>query len=222
MINLPHMEEELRRMILDNRKSIRHYISRYCGISCENPARSPRARLSLTRMYMRRNTTYIDGVAGSHGQTQKARSKSARTQTYWHPQPSSRRRLRCFVPRKSVLRLQRPAASALRDAAAPPCGRSFCRRCLLGVRSLSSNFLSGASHVRTWRSDGPGAQTARPQGRVQAVRRGNRARSGLEDFLAWPNHHRMHPGHKREVRDLHSSPQPGAGDGGQKKPRKST
>ena len=150
-------------------------------------------------------------------QTQKARSKTSRAQKYRYPQPSSCGRLRHLVPRESLLRFQRPAASALRDAATPPGGWGFCRGNRLGVWSFPPNFLSGGSCIRKGRPDGSGSQAARPQGGTQAVRPGDRTRADIEVFFSRPDHRRMHPSRAGEVRDYRSSPQPGTGDGGQKK-----
>jgi len=216
MIISPHMERELRRIVLARKPTNADIIAISMLIYCLFQNRS-RPRLFSTTMLMRRNTTYIQLDPRAHGQAQKARSKTPGTATHRHPQPSPHRCLRHFVPRESVLRLQGPTASALRDAPAPPRGRRFYRRCLLDIRGLSPNLLSGTNHIRTRWPNGPAAQTARSQARAQAVRRNNRARPELEDFLSRLDYRRMHQGGRGEVRYHRSSPQPGTGDGGQKK-----
>jgi hypothetical protein len=176
--------------------------------------------LFLTELGMRHNIIYINNAGRSHGQTQKSRPKASRTQKHWYPQPSPRSRLRHIVPRESLLRFQRPPASALRDAATPPGGWVFCRGSRLGVWSLPSNLLSGGSGIRKGRTDGSGSQAARPQGGTQTVRPSDRTRADAEVFLSRPDHRRVHPSRAGEVRRDRSSPQPRTGDGGQKKPRK--
>src|SRR2546428_1631859 len=61
----------------------------------------------------------------SHGERPQDRSETAGTQAHRHAEPIPDRRHRHFVSRESVFRLQRPSASSLRDAAAPPRGRQF-------------------------------------------------------------------------------------------------
>src|SRR2546428_4993546 len=132
MIISPYMEEELRRRGLACKPGNADTMAVKSLYNCFIPYRSS-ARLSLTGAHGRHNTTYIRLVGSSHGETQKARSKTGGAQTHRHPQPSPHRCLRQSVPRESVLRLQRPAASALRDAAPSPRGRRFYRRCLFDV-----------------------------------------------------------------------------------------
>src|SRR5580704_9651875 len=86
--------------------------------------------------HVRHNNTYTIRTEKSNGQTEEARSEAAGTQTYRHAQPSSRRGLRRPFPRESVLRFQRPAAGALRDAASSLRGRRFCRRRFFGLWDL--------------------------------------------------------------------------------------
>src|SRR5713226_2751256 len=216
MIISPHLEGELRRMGLVCKPSNADVVTVNSLYICFGPCRSS-ARLSLTGASVRHNITYIQFVGRSHGQTQKARSKTAGAQAHRYPQPSPHRCLRQSVPRESVLRLQRPAASALRDAAPSPRGRRFHRRCLFDVRSLAPDLLSGTNGIRAQWPDWPATQTARSQGRAQAIRPGNRARPELEDFRTQLDHRRMRQGRRGEVRYHRSSSQPGTGAGGQKK-----
>src|SRR4029434_11006254 len=171
----------------------------------------------LTRIEKGHNNTYICAIERSHAQTQEARSKAARTQTHRHSEPSACGCFRHLVPRESLLRLQRPSAGALRDAAPAPGRWGFRRRGLLAVWRFPSHFLSDGSSIRTERPDWFGAQAARPQGGAQAVRSGDRTRTNLEGFVSRSDHRRMYPGRAGEIRDHCSSPQPGTGDGGQKK-----
>ena len=94
--------------------------------------------------------------------------------------------------RRALLRLQRPAASALRDAATPPRRWRFCRRSRLDILNFPSNLLSSGNCIRTRRPDGPASQAARPQARTQTVRRSSRAPPEVEVFLSRPDHCRMH------------------------------
>ncbi len=87
----------------------------------------------------------------------------------------------------------------------------------LGFWSFPPNFLSGGSCIRKGRPDGSGAQAARPQGGTQAVQPGDRTRADIEVFFSRPDDRRMRPSRAGEVWDYRSSPQPGKGDGGQKK-----
>src|SRR5260370_1822470 len=216
MIISPHMEEEIRRMALARKSTNADIIAILLLYYCLFPSRRW-SRLSLTCVYMRRNNTYIQFARKMHGQTQKARSKTAGTQTHRHPQPSPRRRFRHFVPGESVLRLQTPASSALRDAPAPPRRRRSCRRGLLAIRNLSPHLLSGPNRIRKWWPDGLAAQAAGPKATAQAVRRNSRVRPELEDFLSWLDYRRVHQDCRESIRHHRSSPQPGTGDGRQKK-----
>src|SRR6266849_3061620 len=218
MVYLPHMERELCRRALpsciDGQWLMIANTSYYYGLLA-----NLRLQLSLTSIRYRRNNIYSFNqlVGRAYGQTQEARSETAGTQAHRHPQPVPGCRLRRFVSREPVLRPQRPAASALRDAATPPRRRPFNRRCSGSIRRLSPNFLSGTSGFRTCWPDGSDAQATRPAGRSQAFRRSNRACAELEAFLAGANHYRMRQGDQREVRDRRSPSQPRTGAAGQKK-----
>src|SRR5215469_10126528 len=150
-----------------------------------------RVRLPLTNAYYRHNNTYLRLAGRSYGPTQKAPSKTAGTQTHRYPPPSPRRGLRHFVPPQSLLRPQRPAASALRDATTPPGGWRFYRRCLCDLRRLSPHLLSGTNRIPTqW----PECDVCRPaEGELE---RGKCARLGSSDG----DGHRLCPDHPGSAR----------------------
>src|SRR5438128_558995 len=104
--------------------------------------------LQLTPIAYGHNNTYIYLAEEQHDERPQDQSETAGTQTHRHPEPARDYRNRHFVSRESVLRLQRPPASSLRDAAAPPSGRQFHSRCGHGLWSLSANLLSSANCIR--------------------------------------------------------------------------
>jgi len=212
----PHMIREIRRIDLPGPRTHSDEMTSiflfYCLIQSIT-----RSRLSLTNALNRHNNIYIWLARRSYGQTQKSRSKTARTQTHRYPPPSPGRGLRHFVPPESVLRPQRPAASALRDAAAPPCGRRFYRRCLCDVRCLSPHLLSGSGCIPASWPERPATETPRAQTRAQAVRRGHRVCADLASCRGRLDHRRLCPSRSGKVRDQGAPPQSGAGVGEQKK-----
>jgi transposase len=88
MIISPHMEGEIRRMALVRKSINADIIAILLLYYCLFPSRCW-SRLSLTCVHMRRNNTYIQFARRVHGQTQKARSKTAGTQTHRHPHPAA-------------------------------------------------------------------------------------------------------------------------------------
>src|SRR5213595_714048 len=93
----PHMTSEIRRIDLPGRRTHLDEMTsvfQYYGLLQS----TARARLSLTTALYRHSNTYIQFAGKSYGQTQKARSKAAGTQTHRYPPPSPRRGLRHFVP----------------------------------------------------------------------------------------------------------------------------
>jgi len=212
----PHMIREIRRTDLAGRRTrLDERTSLFLIYAILQSI--ARALLSLTSAFYRHNNHYIRFAGKSYGQTQKARSKTAGTQTHRYSPPSPRRGLRHFVPPESLLRPQRPAASALRDAAAPPCGRRFYRRCFCDVRRLSPHLLSGSGCIPASWPERPATETPRAQTRAQAVRRGHRVCADLASCRGRLDHRRLCPSRSGKVRDHGAPPQSGAGVGEQKK-----
>ena len=175
-------------------------------------------RYRLTSIRHRRNKTYsCKLLKRAHGQTQEVRTETAGTSAHRHSQPLRRGHLRRLVSRAPVLRPQRPAPSALRDAATPSRRGPVHRRGGRRFRRLSPNLLSGPSGFRTCRPDRPNAPTTRSQARSQTFRGGHRACPELEARLTWSHYQRMRQGDQREVRYHRAPSQSRTSAAGQKK-----
>jgi len=204
MVISPHMERELCRTSMIGKVKDRRVLFTIIAYFFAM-LKDLRLRLSLTSIFHRRNNIYSRFEGKAYGQTQKAHAETAGTQAHRHPQSSPEHDLRPFVSRQPVLRSPRSAASTLRDVATSPHGGRFSRRGGLSIRSLSPNFLSGPSSIRSCWPDRTGAQTTRPKRRSQTLCRSNRACPELEAFGTGHNDDRMRQGDQGGVRTQHSS-----------------